>query len=122
MKAHPAAEIFPLQKGAQTMVMSYPPQCDRQRHEQDLRAAADTWIEANPDIYEMFVRFANQMAGRGHPFSIGLLAERVRWECRFQFDRTDFKINNNHRAYIARRLVEEHPHLKERLRFRAVRY
>ena len=92
--------------------------------ENDLRAAAMAWIKANPDGYALFVRFALERVPTGRRFGIALLTERVRWECTLKADPSGedpFKINNNHRAYIGRKLVEDHPQLRGLLSFREVR-
>lgn len=89
---------------------------DANKHE----AAAREWIDANPKAFALFERFALEAASKGRRFGIGFLAERVRWEC-WIGQYTDFKINNNHRAYIARELVHRHPELKDLIEFRAVK-
>jgi len=89
----------------------------------DLRVDAEKWIDDNPEAYDMFVRFALEMFQRGRSFGIGLLTERVRWECAIKTRGDDeFKINNNHRAYIARRLVKDYPFFEGYLTFRQTRY
>lgn len=88
----------------------------------DLRAAAEAWLSANPRVYDLFVRFALEAAAAGKPFGAKLLAERVRWEVMVASrDAAGFKVNNNHVAYVARRLVRDHPHLRQWLRFRQTR-
>lgn len=94
----------------------------RAERDKNLRSAAEEWIQKNPAVYKLFVYYALQMAEKRRRFGVALLAERVRWECHFVFNEGEYKINNNHKAYIARRLVEEHPHLKEFISFRTVRY
>lgn len=89
---------------------------DPNKHEE----AARKWIEANPKGFALFERFALELASKNRRFGIGFIAERVRWEC-FIGNYTDFKINNNHRAYIARELVRRHPELKDLIEFRAVK-
>lgn len=89
---------------------------------EDLRKAAAKWIEDNPTAYGYFVRFALELAERGRPFGIGLVAERVRWECVVARGDDGYKINNNYRAYVARKLVAEHPRLRAFLKFRKTRY
>lgn len=87
----------------------------------NLRLEAEAWIAANPVGYAHFVEFAHQMASVGKVFGIGLLAERVRWEGLFK-STGDFKVNNNHRAYVARRLVQDYPALEPFMQFRRTRY
>jgi hypothetical protein len=88
----------------------------------DLREAAENWIATNPQVYGLFERFALEMYARGKKFGVGLLTERVRWECAITSTSDDgFKINNNHRAYIGRKLVADHPQLQGLLSFRETR-
>jgi hypothetical protein len=61
---------------------------------QDLRAKAIEWINNNPI---------------------------VRWTYNFNYD-TEFKISNNHRAYIARWLVEQDPSLEKYLKLKKTNY
>lgn len=81
----------------------------------DLRLVAERWIDENPAVYAIFEEFALQAARRGRRFGIGALTERVRWEVAMTWaeDERGFKINNNHRAYIARRLILDHPELAD---------
>jgi hypothetical protein len=76
-------------------------------------AAAREWIDANPEAFAMFERFALELAAKGRRFGIALVTERVRWEVAFNYDKTDWKINNSHRAYIARELIARHPKLAD---------
>lgn len=87
----------------------------------DLRQAAEEWLGEHPGIYEDFERAALALHHEGRAFGAKLLAERVRWAPSRSWGR-DFYINNNHVAYIARRLAEDHPELLGRLRFRKTRY
>ncbi len=75
-----------------------------------LKAKAEKWMDGNPKAMNLFRDYAQQMMSRQRRFGIGLLTERVRWECKFKWT-GEFKISNNHRAYIARRLIEETPEL-----------
>jgi hypothetical protein len=84
-----------------------------------LAEAARRWIDEHPVAMGHYRRFARQMLERGRRFGIGLLTERVRWECAVGGDgREDFRINNNWRPYIARELVREIPELDELLECR----
>jgi len=50
------------------------------------------------------------------------LAERVRWEAATLWDEDcGFKINNNHTAYIGRRLMAKHPQLAAYIETRRTR-
>ncbi len=91
----------------------------------DLRLATERWL-ATPQgkkAYWLFKKFAAQMVERDRSFGIGLLAERVRWEMALAGqDEEGFKINNNYRAYIARKLCDDVVGVFERMRFRETRY
>jgi hypothetical protein len=87
----------------------------------NLRRETEAWIESNPEVYEMFLRFAREMAALKAPFGAKLLAERVRWECLIQ-KHGEYKLNNNHVAYIARRLVMDDQKLAGLLRFRQTQW
>jgi hypothetical protein len=87
----------------------------------DLAVAAKKWMDAHPEIYELFKTFAQELVRLKRPFGIGLLTERVRWECATLYGE-DYKINNNYRAYIARALIRDVPELEKYIRFRQVRY
>ncbi len=89
---------------------------DPNKHE----AAALKWIAANPDGFKMFEFYALEAASTGKRFGIGQIAERVRWETRIK-KLGAFKVNNNHRSYIARELVRRHPQLKDLIEFRSVK-
>ena len=86
----------------------------------DYHAKTERWIELNPQAYLLFRRFAEQMRQKHRRFGIGQLTERVRWEMAFEYDDRDFKINNNYRAYIARRLVKDDPRLAPYIEMRVV--
>jgi hypothetical protein len=88
----------------------------------DLRKEAGKWIEQNPEAMSYFREFARQKISRRQRFGIAAVAERVRWEMNLSTTSEDgFKINNNHRAYIARRLIEEMPEVAGLIRMKSVR-
>lgn len=59
----------------------------------------------NPKVWELFCRFADEAIKAGHTIlSASLIAERIRWETEVITTSGDgFKLNNNHRAYYARK-------------------
>lgn len=87
----------------------------------NLRKKTEDWIDHNPEIYSMFKKFALELVQKGRPFSISLITERVRWECNVAWQ-GDFKISNNYRAYIARKLAQDIPELGSVLRFKKTRW
>lgn len=90
----------------------------------DLRAKAETFMAQHPEVYRLFERFALEAASRGRTFGAKALAERVRWETMLTWspDDTGYRWNNNYTAYVARRLVEDHPRLESLMRFRRTRW
>ena len=76
---------------------------------------------AHPEVYRYIVRFAREWIGRGHSYcGIAMLFERVRWEMGIVSD-TDPKLNNNHRAFYARLIMEREPSLDGMFRLRQQR-
>lgn len=89
----------------------------------DLRRAAARWIKYHPHAMKLFLKFARDMVFQGRKFGIGLLTERVRWQYKIEGKRSSkYKINNNHRAYIARWLIKKDSSLEAFMEFREVRY
>jgi hypothetical protein len=82
------------------------------------RKAAEEWMREHPEAMGLFHNLARQAASRGRKFGVKLLAERVRWEFSIARNDEEFKINNNHTAYIARALVASNPSLRGLLEFR----
>ena len=76
-----------------------------------LEAKYRVWLKHNPDVFNLFLRFADEAYSKGKKFSVSLLTERVRWETKMtrDHDENGFKISNNHSAYIARDLLFLHP-------------
>lgn len=91
--------------------------------ERDYRAKAERWVKEHPHVFALFERFALQMVERGRRFGIGQLAERVRWEVAMSWTKDDdgFRINNNHRAYLARELINRHPKVADFIELRRLR-
>jgi hypothetical protein len=67
--------------------------------------------EANPRIYQLICKFANQAIARGfREYAIATIWERLRWHLQIEI-RSDeeFKLPNNHRAYYSRLWLKDHP-------------
>jgi hypothetical protein len=64
--------------------------------------------EANPHVYELLVRYAREIRAAGHDrVGIELLWNRMRWD--WMLDTAsgdDFKLNQNFKAWYARRIME----------------
>ena len=89
-----------------------------------LRAAYRQWRDtaAGQAVYAACYRQALTRRQQHRRFGIGALVEVVRWEMP-GIERADdgFKINNNHRAYLARELCAAIPGLAELIETRIVR-
>jgi len=86
-----------------------------------LAAEFSEFNQNNPLIWELLVKFAFEAKKAGTTkLSISLLIERIRWEIEVVTRNTDgYKINNNHRAFYARKLMETYPELAGMFRTRA---
>ena len=82
------------------------------RHDQ-LREAAQTFHNEHPEVWDYFVRFALEARRAGYEhYSAYAIFERIRWELnvvRGYNPETEFKLNNNHRPFYARRLMKMYP-------------
>lgn len=75
------------------------------------RKAAE-FDQENPIVYSLFVKFAKQARSKGHQkFAAAAIFERIRWEIAIETTAEDFKLNNNHKAYFARKAMLEYPEL-----------
>lgn len=77
---------------------------------------------ANPHVYELVIKFALEAhdAGRDH-YGIAAIFERVRWHLNIETRGDEFKMNNNYRAYYARKLMNEYPIFNGMFRTRELR-
>ena len=108
------------------VVMAQPkveaPAVENNPSQKDLRKDTEAWIQSNPEVAKMFLYFARELASKGRPFGVGLITERVRYECAISTSPSKFKINNNWRSYIARWLIAQDPSLEKWMSFREVKY
>lgn len=75
--------------------------------------AAEFHVE-NPDVYRLLVHYARQAQGYGRTrIGIELLWNRMRWDYMVTTQHgDDFKLNQNYKAWYARRIMEREPDLK----------
>lgn len=67
---------------------------------------------ANPHVYAELARLAREWVARtGGKLGIAMLFERARWELALQTRGGVFRLNNNHRAFYARLLMQREPDL-----------
>jgi len=77
-------------------------------HEQRWREFHD----ANPHVYEWLRDAALKLKARGRErYGIGALVEAFRFHAAMTTDGDDFKLNNNFRAFYARKIMAECPDL-----------
>lgn len=88
---------------------------------QTLKERATEWMDRHHEAMRHFVAFAEQLRAKGRRFGIGLLTERVRWEMTLRGGDEDFRVNNNHRAYISRRLIADDPRLAGHIKCRVTK-
>lgn len=79
----------------------------------ELRLDFIKYHKENPHIWQLLKRFAFEAKNAGvTKIGISLLIERIRWEVQVVVKSKDgYKINNNHRAFYARRLMRKFPEL-----------
>jgi hypothetical protein len=89
----------------------------------DLLSEFQQFDEANPMIWDYFVRFADEAIRHGRTrLSVSLIIERIRWEVDIVTNsEDDFKLNNNHRPYYARKWLSLHPEMPGFFETRRVR-
>jgi hypothetical protein len=77
-----------------------------------IQQAFEEWLINNPKVFGIFLGFARevQATGKTH-YGIAAITERVRWFVNIESVGESFKINNNFRSRMVRRLVEEDPSL-----------
>ena len=68
-------------------------------------------IATIPEVWNLFKRFTEYAIVRGKTkLSTKFIIERIRWEVIMEIRSHDeFKINNNHTAYYARKWLKQHP-------------
>jgi hypothetical protein len=72
------------------------------------------WARENPEVVEIYLKYAREARNSGRRrYGIAAITERVRWHMNIQTVGDDFKINNNHRAPMARLLAKLDPSLAE---------
>ncbi len=80
---------------------------------------------ANPEVYRMLVRFAQewrQARGKSARLGVKALFERVRWEVALaRTDALGFKLNNNYTAYYARLIMVQERDLADIFKLRRQR-
>lgn len=79
--------------------------------QEEMRQQVSAFHREHPDVWELFVSFTNQMIDKGYQhYSVNAIFERIRWEKDVGGDGVNsFKLNNNYRAFYARRFMKMYP-------------
>ena len=70
---------------------------------------ADRWVADNPGAWREMGDMASGFASEGRRFSMETLVQEARYSMRTKGFSQGFKVNNNTRSALARRLVRERP-------------
>lgn len=91
--------------------LTFPDVADVEHHIGDsLRQRFDTFHAANPWVADHLERLAAEAVRDGATrLGIGALYEVLRWQHRRATRGDTFRLNNNHRAFYARLLIDRHP-------------
>jgi hypothetical protein len=75
-------------------------------------AAWKAFHEANPRVWELFLRYSSELIYAGVPrYSADAILHRIRWHFAIETRHGEIKINNNFAAYYARLFAERNPQL-----------
>lgn len=80
---------------------------------EQLRDEVTRFHRAHPEVWKLFERFTFEAIQRGrNHFGVGAVWERLRWETmvnpEYDLDGA-FRLNNNYRAFYARRFMRLYP-------------
>lgn len=77
----------------------------------EIKAQCVAFHELHPEVWQMFSQFTHEVIRRGfRNYSCNAIFERIRWEKDVGGDgQNQFKLNNNYRAFYARRFMRMYP-------------
>ena len=78
----------------------------------EMRFQVKAFHSKHPEVWDLFVRFTKEILRRGFKhYSVNAIFERIRWEVDTvgRNDQYEFKLNNNYRAFYARRFMRMYP-------------
>lgn len=95
-----------------TDLFTYKPAPADPYFETEVAKRAAEFDRQNPSIYGLFIKFTMEAyrAGR-RKFGAQAIFERIRWHVQVETTGDEFKVNNSHIAYFARKAMAEHPQL-----------
>jgi hypothetical protein len=76
-----------------------------------MKREAGVFHTGHPLVWRLFVRFTFELIARGCQHGgVSNVWERIRWETiEAQTGKSEFKLNNNHRAFYGRRFMNRYP-------------
>ena len=79
--------------------------------EDELREQVNSYHRQHPEVWDLFCAFTREVIRAGHKnYSAKAIFERIRWERDIGGKTGDaFKLNNNYRAFYARRFMKKYP-------------
>lgn len=79
--------------------------------EDELREQVNSYHRQHPEVWDLFCAFTREVIRAGHKnYSANAIFERIRWERDIGGNEGDaFKLNNNYRAFYARRFMTINP-------------
>lgn len=80
-----------------------------------------SWLKKNSHLFKAFETYAKHLKAEGKReyYSARCILEKMRWDSLFrEVEPTEFKINNNHGACLARLTMLKNPHLNGMFRLR----
>jgi hypothetical protein len=85
----------------------------------EMRKECAAFHRAHPEVWSLFVGFAFEKIRLGYThYGVGAVMERVRWETSSGGSSPEFKVNNNFRAFYARRFAKAFPQHRDFFRTR----
>lgn len=77
----------------------------------EMRKQCNEFHSKHPEVWDLFVKFSFKMIERGFThYSVAAVWERIRWEKDAGGDgQSEFKLNNNHKAFYVRRFHRQYP-------------
>lgn len=86
------------------------------------RVAAERYLDEHPDLWDALKKFALEAASAGKSFGMKAVVERIRWEMHIKMSgKEQWKLNNSHTSYWARKLIQQYPMLERFIELRKVR-
>jgi hypothetical protein len=88
----------------------------------ELETRYHRWKGEHPEVFALFMRFAQERISHDRKFSVKALVERVRWDLPVPLSKErGFRLNNSLTSYLARDLIRLYPRLASLIETRRVR-